>query len=293
MRIVPNCKLAKVTANHTEKQFGKLLEGNKRGIIEKKNHKKHGAIVTDYYIVNAKGYDDTDPLTFFDYCVLSVCISEMANGNMCTTPAVILRGLTGKTRKNADGVSVNNGVVNPDQRDAILHSITKLMGTVIKVDNTKVNEALGYNGGNPEVVTDTILPCRYVTSLVNGQPVDDTIYFDRQSVIFKFADQRNQIIRYDTELLDVPKQQNTPLNIALKNYVILRVMEIKLHKMTPTITFNDIFKKARIDGKPNYLKLRARETVEKFFKYLQSKDVIKSFELIKQGKKFYDVNFTF
>ena len=172
---------------------------------------------------------------------------------------------------------------------AILQSIEKLMGTVIKIDNSNANKEFGYNDGKAEIITDTILPCHFVTSLINGQPAEDTIFFDRQSPIFTAADQRNQIIRYDTELLDVPNQNNTPLVITFKNYVILRIMEIKLHKMTPTITLEDIFQKARITNKPNYLKQRAREYLEEFLKHLQTKGVIKSFEWSKKRNKFYGV----
>ena len=202
-----------------------------------------------------------------------------------------MRGLTGKTTGASGGT--HNGAINPDQRNAIMASVTKLMGTVIKIDNSNVNKEFGYNEGKAEIITDTILPCHFVTSLINGQPAEDTIFFDRQSPIFTTADRRNQIIRYDTELLDVPNQNNTPLVITIKNYVILRIMEIKLHKMTPTITLDDIFKKARITNKPNVIKLRAREYIEEFFKHLQTKGVIKSFEWTKKRNKFYGVSFTF
>ena len=84
VRIVPNCKLAKVTANLTEEKYTNFLSGRKNGgILEKKKSKKHGDIVSTYTITNDKNYDGTEPLNFFDYSVLSVCISEMENGNMC------------------------------------------------------------------------------------------------------------------------------------------------------------------------------------------------------------------
>lgn len=291
IRIVPNCKLVKITGNLSEQSFSRRLSGKSAGIIEKKKTKKRDELVSTFTIANVEGYDNTDPLKFFDYSVLSVCISEIEEGNTCTTPAIILRGLTGKTKGIVGGTA--NGAVNPDQRAAILNSVTKLMSTVITVNNSAVNKELGYNDGKEEIVTDTILPCRFITEKINGQIVDDTIYFDRQSPLFKIADQRNQVIRYDTELLDVPNQNNTPLVITLKNYVILRIMEIKNHKMTPTLTIADIFKKARITDKPNYLKLRAREYIDEFFKHLQSKGVIKSFEWTKKGNKFHSVKFTF
>ena len=291
VRIVPNCKLAKISANNTVKQYGKLLDGKKFNLIEKKKHKKHGEIVSTFAITNAEGYDGTDPLTFFDYSVLSVCISEMLEGNTCTTPAVILRGLTGKTTENG------NGNLHADQRAAILASVRKMMSTIIRTDNSTVNEELGYEG--EKIIEKQILPAYFETTTINGQPVEDTIYFYHdnkgnviKSPIFEVADQRNQIIRYDTELLDVPNQNNTPLVITIKNYVMLRVMEIIKHKMTPTITLDDVFKKCRITRNTEKTR-QTKETIDKFFAHLQAKGVVDSFSWKKQGTKIHGVEFTF
>ena len=210
---------------------------------------------------------------------------------MCTTVAIILRGLTGKIRREIGGT--HNGIVNPDQRFFILNSIKKLMTTVIEIDLTEVNQKLGYNDGKQEKIKSAILPCYYKTEKINGQIVQDTIYFDRQSPIFKIADERNQIIRYDVELLNVLNQNNTPLVITIKNYVILRVMEIKKHKMTPTITLDDVFKKARISDASKWKKQDARNAIDEFLKHLQNKKVIKSYEWTKKGNKFYSVKLTF
>lgn len=293
VRVVPNCKLAKVTANLAEQSYSKLISGKNAEIVEKRVTKKRAEVVSTFTVSNAEGYDNSDPLTFFDYCVLSVCISEQLAGNNYTTLAIILRGLTGKTRKNANGTSVNNGIVNPDQRNAIMHSIEKMMSTIIKVDNSVVNKELGYEG--EKIKKSAILPAFFETHIINGQIVEDTIYFDRLSPIFEVANQRNQIIRYDSSLLDVSNQNNTPLVISIKNYVMLRVMEIINHKMTPTITLADIFKKCRIDGtgKKYNMTREVKNVIDKFLEHLQSKGVIKSFNWKKQGTKIHGVEFTF
>ena len=81
----------------------------------------------------------------------------------------------------------------------------------------------------------------------------------------------------------------------MKNYVMLRVMEIIKHKMTPTITLDDIFKKCRIDstGKKYNVKQEVKNVIDKFLAYLQQKDVIKSFSWKKQGTKIHSVSITF
>lgn len=291
VRVVPNCKLAKVTHNLSEQNYQKLLDGKSRKIVEKKHHKKFGEILSEYTISNVDGFDNSDPLFFFDYSVLSVCISESLAGNNILTLPIILRGLTGKSTGVSGGTA--NGAVNSDQRNAIIVSIEKLMSTIVKYNCSDANKKLGYNDSTNTIITDTILPCHFATSKINGQVVNDTIFLDRPSPFFTIADQRNQIIRYDVDLLDVPNQNNTPLVITLKNYILLRICEIKLHKMTPTITFHDVFKKARIFDKDNKTKLRARDYAIQFFKHLQDKGFIKSFEIIKKRNQFYSVKFTF
>lgn len=286
-RLVPNFKLVKVTQQLDQNEYKDIVTGKRTaGIVEKKKHKKKGDIVTTYTVSNVDGYDNTDPLNVFDYAVLSVCASEYDAGNRYTTTAIILRGLIGKVGKAEDGVRPR-----PEQYQAIINSLKKLMFTGIEIDLSVTNDNLKYSGNKK--ITSTLLPAKIVETGINGQVVDDVIYFDRESPLMEIARARKQLLTYDAALLDVPNQNNTPLVIALKNYVITRVLEIKLHNMTPTLTFSDVFEKCRIEDKPNVIKLRVREYVIKFFEYLQNKGEIKSFEITKKKNKFYSVTFTY
>ena len=286
IRVVPIVKLIKNLAKQSAEAYQALLDGAQGECVEKKNHKSHGEIVTPYRITNADGYDGDDPLDEFDYAVLSVCLSEIKTGNSDTTPAIILRGLIGKTRESS------NGAVNANQREWILNSVRKLMSTIITVDLSDTNEKLGYDG--EKKLTAPILPCKYVTTVLNGQPVKDVIHFTDDSPILIIAESRNQFIRYDASLLDVPNQNNTPLVIMLKNYVLRRVHEIKAHKMTPTLTFADIFKKCKIsDNASRDAKYNARKIVEELFEHLKARNAIKTSELVKKGVAIQAVTFTF
>lgn len=287
VRVVPNVKLIKNISRLSAESYQDMLNGGNGGIIEKRNHKKFGDVITTYKIFNADGYDDESPLTELDAAVLSACISEQKVGNEDTTTAIILRALTGKTRETS------NGTVNKNQREAILHSVTKLMQTIIDIDSSETNKALGYNNGKPQTHRAPILPCEFVTIEINGQPVNDVIHFYRESPIMTIAEARNQILRYDTDLLDVPGQNNTPLVIVLKNYIMRRIAEIKLHHMTPTLTFDDIFERARIFDANKHVKLDARNIIEKFFAHLQEQNAVKNFELVKKGNQIYAVKFAF
>lgn len=85
-------------------------------------------------------------------------------------------------------------------------------------------------------------------------------------------------------LLNVSNQNNTPLIISLKNYVLRRIIEIINHKMTATITWNNIFNRCRISDASKKVKHDARETI------------LKSFEPTKKftdAKRSYDISFTY
>lgn len=286
-RIVPNFKLAKVVANKNAGTYQKLLTGRQGSIVEKKNHKRgkktFAEVITTYKIVNADGYDNSDPLSEFDRAVLSVCAAYFEEGFKHITVAMILRGLTGKQGGDAEP--------SVDQFNAILTSIKKLMSTLISIDDSDTNKLLGYEQGN-SVTCSAILPAQFVETTVNGQK-SATIKFDRISPLIEKAKQRKQIITFDSSLLDVPNQNNTPLVIVLKNYAMIRICEIKLHNMTPTLTFDDVFKKCRIADAPKKTKENARNTLVKFFQHLQDNGVISSFELIKEHNKFKKIRFSY
>lgn len=192
---------------------------------------------------------------------MSVCISNLDAGNKHITPAIILRGLTGKNFQNSDGI------VYKDQHIAIMNSIIKLMSTIIWIDETETNQQLKYDSKNSKKCS-AILPAYFVEKTINGQDAT-IIYFDRESPLMEIGRNRKQLLTYDVSLLDVPKQNNKPINITIKNYAMNRVQEIKLHKLTPIVTFADVFKKCRIDNAKADKKADARNNLIKFFENLK------------------------
>ena len=285
-RIVPNFKLAKVLSTRNSDTYQRLLDGGQGAVVEKKNH-KHGKktideVITTYTISNAVGYDNSDPLSEFDRAVLSVCAAYFDAGFTHTTVAMILRGLTGKKGGDAQP--------SVDQYNAILLSITKLMSTLISIDDSDTNDLLGYEKGK-SITCSAILPAQFVETTVNGQKTA-TIQFDRISPLIEIGKKRKQLLTFDSSLLNVPNQQNTPMNITLKNYALVRICEIKLHNLTPTLTFEDIFKKCRIADAPKKTKFNARSTLTKFFQHLQNIGFISSFEVVKEHTKCQKICFS-
>lgn len=307
-RLELNDKATKVLFSLTQDFFERMVNNHaKRGVIEKRNHRKYGKIKSTFEIFCEAGYTLLLALDEFDRAVLDVCISEWDAGNRYITIPMILRGLTGKVGKNGDGYGTN---VYKDQETAIKTSIGKLMAAQYSSNIVDAFEKLKYtdeNGKVTEIVQSPILPCqrirKYISKekgigadskqTVNGQEVEEVIHFLCESPLYITANLKNQILRYDVELLDVPNLRNTPLVIMLKNYVLRRVVECKQHKMTPTITLDDVFTKCRISDKHNQIKADARETLDKLFSHLQDKKFIKSYEWRKKRNKFDAITFKF
>lgn len=287
IRVEPNDKATKFLFGMSDEDNDELLNGATYNIVEKKNFKNIGKLKSPFQLVNSDNFHDNNPLNPYDRAVLSVCVSEQLAGNPCTTPAIIYRGLTGKVNRGTDAKP------HPLQRANILASVRKLMCKTFSSDISQLCEYLKYNNGSPMILHSAILPAFYIEAYIGGKDVT-TIFFDRLSPLYSIADMKDQVLRYDVSLLDVPDQQNTMMNIAIKNYIMCRIQEIKLHKQLKHIlTFDDIFKKCRIINASLKTKMDARNTIEEFFKHLQAQSFIKDFELTKFRQKFHSITFSF
>ena len=282
-RVEINDKLAKVIFKLSDEGTDDLLNGDTFCIVEKRS-KKFGEITTAYKILNAAGYQILRPFTMFDRFVLAVCISEWLAGNHYITVAIIYRALTGKIGKKDSKPSVT-------QRKAIIESLEILMSRIVDYGAEDICQIMGYNNGNPFVAKAPLLPAAYIDfSSLNGES-DTLIFFTDEPPLLKMAQIKKQLISYDATILDTTGQ-NTPMNIETKNYTMLRIQEIALHKqLTPTITFADVFKKLRIENASNKTKMDVRNTMIAFFEHLKNGGVVKSFEVIKHGNTFYGIKF--
>ena len=75
-----------------------------------------------------------------------------------------------------------------------------------------------------------------------------------------------------------------------------RICEIKLHskQLKPTITFDDIFSKCKVEGANIRKKHQdARNVIFKFFEHLKAQNFISDFQVKKEGGKFSKITFTF
>ena len=280
--VIPNDRNAKVFFRLAPKLYKKYIDGQSTSNYELYKHKKFGTIMTPVVIssdpeVVAEDPSVTEVLGRFDNDVANVCISEWEAGNRYVTYSTIYRTLTGK---------VGESDANPSkvQLAAIKHSLKKLMNVQLEIWFYDACEKLGYNNGEKKYIKDKIIPARFVDCTINGQKTT-VIELIAESPLLTIARlKNNQIISYDVELLNIPKQKNTPLNIALKHYAIRRVIETKAHpkQMSPAITFADVLTKCRIADADNKKKHRVRESLKAVFEHL-----------LACGGVFYSISFTF
>ena len=172
------------------------------------------------------------------------------------------------------------------------------MGTVVDfsdaADSWKKLKYTDKEGNELIFRKDNLLSASIFDAKVNGQPVDGVIFFKQNFPLFQIADAKDQVIRYPHSLLNVPNQNNTPLVITLKKYVMRRICEIKLHKqLTPTITFDDVLSKCRVDSSNKKKRQDARNVIIKFLEHLKAQNFISDFHVKKEGGKFSKITFSF
>lgn len=285
--VIPNDRFAKKLFNLSDENFQDACRGT-ISLVEVKSHKKFGKIISPFKIIvdEHAEFTLTEPLDQFDCDVLIVCISEYRAGNRYVTPAIIYRGLTGK-------IGRCDAEPSKDQLAAILHSLKKLMSLQIEIIMTDICAKFNYEDGTSTHITANLLPCEIIKeTTINGKE-STVIHLLDESPIWKVASIKNhQILTFDAELLDIPRQQNTPLSIMVKFYVIRRVLESIGHKqMALTITFADVFKKCRLENAHLEIKRRIREFMIAIFEHLKNKDVIGDYKVNKKGRTFYSISF--
>ena len=282
----PNDKLTKVLFTRSAEQYLNILEHG--GEILEKTFPKIGKIVTEYWLELIDKYTDKTPLNMFDKAVLTACTSEWVAGNKYTTPAIIYRHINGKN--NGDNAQPSDTI-----KDLIMCSIKKMMCTQITVDMSEACKHLHYNNDEPLTLTAPILPCQYATGVfINGQKIGTVIEFFKESPLLRIARAKNrQLITIDKKLIDVQSQQNFTNNISVRHYTIQRVQEIKLHKLNPILTFDDIFQKCNLSNASRKEKCFARKTIIEIFHYLQAGGDITSFTIKKKKNKFEAIEFIF
>ena len=243
-----------------------------------------GKKIQTHFKLNGGGFATLKrPLNEFDRAIFDICNSAREEGFFGLTRDSLFRALIG---------GKTNQYPRPNQAAAIVESLERLM-SIIKIDFNQTREKIPKYNSVPAQIISPILPCIVLNNvLVNGQ-LTSLIKFTDESPLITIARAKKQIITSPVTLRNITNQNNNPLVIMIKSYLIRRVLEIILHNLTPTITLADIFKHCNLIDADRFQQRNARKIILDIIESLKSKGVIKSFEFTKKDGSYYSVSITF
>ena len=217
-----------------------------------------------------------DRLEPFDGEVLSSSISLYAVGNEYTSPDAIYRHMLGNKR---------GAKLHPQMREAILASLRKLRLTSIIIRAEQELEA-GYS--KKSRYEGVILPNEVIedeTVSLNGENVRDCIHFFRNSPLYDYADDKNQISRIPVAMLDVPADNDKEF-IILKGYLTRRYAEARNSnsKLRNIIRYDSLFAYMGIDSGNRKHTKRIRDKVKLILETWKKAGYITGYEELKEGR---------
>lgn len=208
-------------------------------------------------------------LTAFDREVHDAIITLFVEGgNIYITTNMIYQTMTGK----------QNAHCSAKQAEAISDSITKLMFSHVKIDAS--DEAKLDKRVTRAKYDSNAINAKRVTISMNGQTAEAIKILDTP-ILFDYAQQKNQIGRFDVKLLDTPNNKNEE-TIVLEGYLRRRILAIKgSSKLSPTILYETVYKQldltASSEGALRKKKLKVRESVKKALDYFKKEGFIKGY----------------
>ena len=278
-----NDKLSKILFSLSADEYFDVLQNDKS--VSLTETISRGTKIQTHFKLNGGGIATRKrPFNEYDRAIFDVCNSAREAGLVGITRDSIFRILAGGKNRNTRPTS--------NQVNVIIESVKRLM-TNIEIDFSQTRDKISKYSEIPAQVISPIFPCRILHNvLVNGK-LTSLIQFTNESPLMTIARVKKQIITYPITLRDVPYQNNTPLVIMLKSYVIRRVLEIKLHgQLTPAITFDDIFNHCELPNATRRQKQEARKSILDVLENLKTANFIQNFELTKKGDAFYAISIT-
>ena len=212
--------------------------------------------------------------------VALACFSLHANANLFVTDEQIYRMMIGNSKAR----------LRLAEAKRIEQSLIRLMGTIVRIELSGLRK-MNYKTNQSELV-GAILPAQFITNVKINNSSRSVVKFLGESPVVAVAKiKSNQLITYETALADVGGR-NSPDLIVLKNYVLRRIEECKLHRqLTPTITFDDVFQKNELSTKSKTEKKRYRDFLFRCFYEWQSLNLISTYEMIKKGTVCHGIAF--
>lgn len=278
---VPCDKLSGMPFTYTAEEYAKIISENiKLGCIEQSETKTSPKVVTPFWLENLEGYTDLKPLGALHREILFAFISAHEQGYRYVTFIMLLNSMTGNEANR----------VYREQFEAFASAIEKLQKTAIKIDLTRLFEAMpnyrkNYKGS--ACLSGYLLPCTVVVEKINGQMTLAIKLID-ESPLMTVAKIKNQLISYETAPLKIANQNNTPRGLVIKNWLLRRIELIKQRrkrKLSPTILFDTFYEECGLAEASRSAKRYARKFFFDALDNFKAAGTIEDYSIEYEGNK--------
>ena len=236
-----------------------------------------------------RDYLNTPP-NLFDRLIFTALSSLYREGIKEISVTALYRLINGKSNHNCKP--------SPKHAAEILASVKKLACLQVHLDlsdaftnyRTKYGK-FKYNDGKPLVINFTpIIHCSiFRGAFQTKDEVVTIIKLNAESPLFKAARLLNQLVTVPCETLDVGNIRHTLNVYSVKFYTLIRVTE----RLGTAITFEDIFDNCAISDANSVVLIKARDIIFAVLENLQTSDILKSFEIIRQGRTFVKIQLVY
>ena len=220
-------------------------------------------------------------LTAFDRIVHdSIVTLYVDGGNENITTNMIYQVISGNT-----DIEASKNHVSRSLNDAINESIDRMFHSWVVIDATNQAEIYGWDEG---FYKGHVLNCSIVGASLNGQ-LTICAHVCEPPVLYRYAHDCGQIVRYDVKMLNVPSLENSVECIILKTYLLQQIQIMSHHKeFSRTIMFDTLYELLNIQA-PSEAALRMKKKqirghVIKCLDYWTSEKLIEGYEVKKTGK---------
>ena len=222
-----------------------------------------------------------DRINSYDREIYNAVATLAAAGNNEFSPSMIFQLLSGN-------ISDERNKMSPETRRKILKSVEKMSVTRVTIDaSAEVRAGMIAQA----TFKNYLIPAEMTELRINGQLVTDGIRLLSRLPLFDYASRKRQVVSIDIKMLDTPLP-NTPENIVLKGYLLMRIASIMNSKnnMSDVIRYQTIYDYLKIQAPtPNALKVKhkqIRDKVKKFLDFWKEVKFIKDYKEEKEGRIF-------
>ena len=226
-----------------------------------------------------QGVEIVGRLEPFDIEILTHAFTLYEIGNEYMTFDMLYRQITNDT----------DAKLTPKMRMCISDSLAKLSATNVYINAEQEFDA-GYN--KKTLYRGPLLPNEQMQEVIvklNGRFVKDCVHILGESMLYKYAESKNQITRIPVNMLYVPGVNNTEENIVIKGYLMRFVADMRNSKngIGNVIRYDTLFDYLGIDGENKQVlkvqKMRIHQTVRTILKTWKNNEYIGDFQEIKEG----------